>query len=523
MRKQIQLTPELLATKTTAQLRAIYYNYKKTGRAIPTVLNNELTQRIKTYDPIKQKFGKESHKKAATPKRQRRNPVQLRKTKSLRFSYYQYRKQGRTIPDDLNNELAARFKNYSQQLRRFLRPSEMPLSQRSDGLLRAEYRRQIKQTGKITDELNAVLARRWSNKYDAEKREFTKAAKKQYTPRQRVTKQMPPVDMTPQKPAPVPLYSNARSNKYDLEFNSGNKKTVISRNGASPYELVLADRLAGFAVVRKYIKPDTAKLLIVNLVQGNVVPEFKSGVFSVNYSPKHRSIYASKNGVRNWQIRPDGRVIDVMVTPNDTITIFASQQLTATTMIVKANGGMQDMELITLLDAARPIMDKENVTYAPATRPAEPTNSATSPAHADTAKPTTRQNLHVSTKRIKLTGDGIYSNVFVNGKKIIKNHVNTTLNTFFDGRLLGVNGIVTDDEKMPTRPVWKLYDTAMHEYENPQKSQFNKYKVFIMNIVPQVPDKLKLHFSNNTSVILKLEQYKSVSDKIFVIDKEKTK
>lgn len=192
-------------------------------------------------------------------------------------------------------------------------------------------------------------------------------------------------------------------------------------------------------------------------------------------------------------------------------------------MIVKANGGMQDMELITLPDAARPIMAKENVTYAPATRPAEPTNSATSPAHADTAKPTTRQNLHVSTKRIKLTGDGIYSNVFVNGKKIIKNHVNTTLNTFFDGRLLGVNGIVTDDEKMPTRPVWKLYDTAMHEYENPQKSQFNKYKVFIMNIVPQVPDKLKLHFSNNTSVILKLEQYKSVSDKIFVIDKEKTK
>lgn len=235
-------------------------------------------------------------------------------------------------------------------------------------------------------------------------------------------------------------------------------------------------------------------------------------------------IATSKNGARNWQIRPDGRVIEVMVVPNGTITMFASPQLTAKTIIVKANGGMQNTELTTLPDARRPIMNAGCIAHTPTIRHAAPAKTS-APAATKSKAPATQpsNHLHVSSKRTKITQDGVYSNIFVNGKQIIKNHVNTTMTTFFDGRLLGVNGIVTDDERIPTRPVWKLYDTNTHEYQIPYQSQFNGNKVFIMNIVPQVPDKLKLYLSNSICVILKLEQYKSISDKIFVIDNSKTK
>lgn len=71
------------------------------------------------------------------------------------------------------------------------------------------------------------------------------------------------------------------------------------------------------------------------------------------------------------------------------------------------------------------------------------------------------QEIVVSVKQIKITLEGVYNNIFVNGKKLLSNHINTQIKTFGNGVILAIHGTVINDARYPTTPMWLIYDTNL--------------------------------------------------------------
>lgn len=149
---------------------------------------------------------------------------------------------------------------------------------------------------------------------------------------------------------------------------------------------------------------------------------------------------------------------------------------------------------------------------APQTNPAKP-----KPA----AHPTIE--LSVTLKPVKMTLQGTYNDVYINGKRVLHNHVDTELKTFLGGTILGVHGIVTDDPGLPARPVWMVYNTDLVPNKWVGKDKFSGYNVYVAKI-GEGADVLRLIASNRMQILLEMEKYqKLAAGRIFAIKEEKTK
>lgn len=137
------------------------------------------------------------------------------------------------------------------------------------------------------------------------------------------------------------------------------------------------------------------------------------------------------------------------------------------------------------------------------------------------ARPTIE--LSVTLKPVKMTLQGTYNDVYINGKRVLHNHVDTELKTFLGGTFLGVHGIVTDDPGLPARPVWMVYNTDLIPNKWVGKDKFSGYNVYVTKIVESA-DVLRLFASNRAQILLELEKYqKLAAGRIFAIKEEKTK
>lgn len=137
------------------------------------------------------------------------------------------------------------------------------------------------------------------------------------------------------------------------------------------------------------------------------------------------------------------------------------------------------------------------------------------------ARPTIE--LTVTLKPVKMTLQGTYNDVYINGKRVLHNHVDTELKTFLGGTILGVHGIVTDDPGLPARPVWMVYNTDLVPNKWVGKDKFSGYNVYVSKI-GEGADVLRLIASNRAQILLELEKYqKLAAGRIFAIKEEKTK
>lgn len=131
---------------------------------------------------------------------------------------------------------------------------------------------------------------------------------------------------------------------------------------------------------------------------------------------------------------------------------------------------------------------------------ATPTVAKTKPVE----QPTT---LTVTTKLVKQSLDSAFYDVYVNGKKILRNHANTQLKLFGDGTLLGVYGIVTTGQNLPQRPLWVLYETNLVQKKFSGRDKITKYDIYAKSVY-DTPTGVNITLSTTGNLTLLLETEK---------------
>lgn len=129
----------------------------------------------------------------------------------------------------------------------------------------------------------------------------------------------------------------------------------------------------------------------------------------------------------------------------------------------------------------------------------QPVAASVTPAAPQVAAPS---ELLVTTKRLRISQDGVHNDVFVNGKCILHNHIDTRVQVFLNGTVLGIYGRTTDIPNYPDNPSWQVYDTNMKRRTFSQVHQYTRKSVYIKSIAPIGDSQLSLEVSNKMRVIL---------------------
>lgn len=349
-------------------------------------------------------------------------------------------------------------------------------------------------------------------------------------------------EKTPQMYSPVKLYSIKKNNSHTLVF--GDEHKLLLKSSPAPFELLFLDKLTQYAIVRRPDGKSQPKLYIINCKRGYVFPEIKNtGAYIIKYYPKTHELFTGTNinadvSRSHWSFKNGRNPVKVMNIPYDAITYRAKANPKETT-IVEANGEIGTCPLIQLPDPNYDILPESSMIIKRSTQRTTNNNAASAQTSCEVLPETIPSSgtaitnvqesvqpqdnlLKVVVENIKLTLDGPYNNIFVNGNRILKNHINTTVKTFLDGAVLGVHGIVTDVAGMPTRPIWMIYDTKLRPRTFPYQNQYSKQNIYITNVIENTTD-LVIYTSNKMQIILDAQKVKSVSDKVFCIASEKTK
>ena len=146
-------------------------------------------------------------------------------------------------------------------------------------------------------------------------------------------------------------------------------------------------------------------------------------------------------------------------------------------------------------------------------------------AHTVEALPKTEkepyQKIIVEIKPIKMTLEGAYNDVFINGRKILKNHINTEVQLFCEDTILGIHGIISGNKYYPESPIWLIYDTNIQQRPPEQKNIITKHNILVKKIY-NYPEEIRLELDNRAIVILGNEKMKKIAElRRFVLDKQK--
>ena len=165
-------------------------------------------------------------------------------------------------------------------------------------------------------------------------------------------------------------------------------------------------------------------------------------------------------------------------------------------------------------------------------KPTSPEKSIpAAPAGGNTAKQTVTSTqipahtaeLKVTVKQIKITQDGVYNNIYVNGKRLLHNHVDTSIEFLADNTLMAVHGTVTDNKNLPPRPLYLIYSTDLQVTRWASRDKFSGYSVYAKNVT-RLPDTIRIELSNRCMIILDPEREKRRAGAVrFKLMAEKTK
>ena len=383
--------------------------------------------------------------------------------------------------------------------------------------LRTAHAYWLKKHGFIPDNLNTALQQTFQNCYDGTLKTFCGAKRTRRPGVEKAADKVSDVQVVvpqrvPQQPAPVPLYSNCTGvRRYSLFFKDGRNNYIsISRNANTPFELVLVDMKTNLAVVRKEADGVKSRFLVINCKTGNMVAKLASGVFEVKYKPDTHELYCDTqiNANYSWRLTPGYIPIQTVSVPVGLKKLLAAER-PRETLVIEANGTVNAQPLIKLPDANYAIadmvprsMDGDGAGDKNTAAPTVVTNGATVEQAAPAPMaPAPTNVLSVTVEPVKRTLDGTYNNVYVNGQLILMGHIDTEVVTFLDGTILGVHGIVTDDKKMPSRPVWQVFNPDLQARTFAQMNMYSQTRVYIAQ-VSESPNGLRLGLSNNSSIVI---------------------
>lgn len=115
--------------------------------------------------------------------------------------------------------------------------------------------------------------------------------------------------------------------------------------------------------------------------------------------------------------------------------------------------------------------------------------------------------LFVKLKLTKQSLNTAFYDVYINGKKILHNHADTEVKLFADGTLLGIHGTVTNNGKLPQRPLWLIYKTDTSLLKWPGYTTLTKYDIYVRNIGASESN-INLALSDNSFRQLPIERVK---------------
>lgn len=351
----------------------------------------------------------------------------------------------------------------------------------SDNSLRNTHARRIKNGQDIEPALNAELTRRFPG-YDPETKKFNRGAKKglaKLSNRKLKTMFMAnggePVsdELNNELARRFPGLYDAQARKFTAApvCGGGKKKSIGKLKDSTIKQMYYkAIKKGGISLelntelARRFPNYDSKTRTFVNL----------RGGYRMATSEENAEFNKGKSSQRHVYVAPSAPKVTIYV-PKDTDNV---------SNVVPSNPS-KDME-------SAPIHASAPIVIAPA------------PKQPVVVKPQTPriEDLVVTTKLLKVTNNGRYSDVFVNGHRILHNHVDTRLELFLDGTLLGVHGIATDMKNLPEKPTWQIFDTNLKPRTFPQTDWFSKKNVYITSVMPMGDTQLRLFISNKMNVIL---------------------
>lgn len=499
-----------------------------------------------------------AEKQITEPRRRGRRAVWANSSDaSLRIAYSKRVHAGKTIEPELEAELAKRFPTYDVKTHKFTGRARQPKivapiqrktdwAKSSDMSLRQAYANRIKGGKAIEPELESELIKRFPG-YDA--------ATHKFTGRGRSVKTVATPVAGPQFDNDVVALTRLSSpqnkyGKYPLMFD-GN--TVLMLGAKTPYELVLFDKKTQVAVVRKKAENLNHKLFIVRCKKGTILEDMRTGARDIRYIPETHQLMAREmqEAVKRFMVYTPSKATEMWtVVPSGAISVSA-RQILKETIVIEKDGRVTTYPLINLAGveyaakkaktettkktrkprvkksqgapAPTPAPVMEQKAAAPAPVVAEPKKqepvAKPTPTPAPAPKPVSNPDLVVTKQLTKMTLGAAFYDVYVNGKRILQNHIDTEIELFLDGTVLGVFGRVTDIDNFPDIPSWQVYDTNLRRRDFSYVSTFSKKSVFIKSIRQINDTQLVLNISNKMQVILD----KKNVPQVFKIASEKTK
>lgn len=510
---------------TPTQLRNCRAVRHAKHRPLEPELIAALQENFPNYDAATDTFIRDFRTRKKTLNFSTATPEQLRRARLARHA------SGKPLEPELIAALERNFPKYDASTDTLIRTTHGRAklkfnSNTSKQTLYNAYRYRIRLHMPIEQSLNDALAARFPE-YDPVTQTMQKKTKK--------SRQHVPEHTSTANERLFPLYSILSLNKnYALHFNNNKKNDCLLTSAAHPYEVCLIDQKTNLTIIRKIIDATKSALYVINYKNGKVITETKSGVSMISYSPETHEIYIRKHRDKEfpmWHISAHQNITSTSEIPDDLPRISASPAKPETILI--DNGGnatthsplilgdfrtndIQNKAITKMLQIAQ----KSGHTKQKKRKSARASTTQTKGRNTHSSAP---NSILVSVDPVKTDLMGTYSNIYINGHKILSNHFDTEIKLLFDGTLLGIHGTVTDKDNLPTSPIWMIYDTTLRSRINLNVQTFGGYQIHAKDI-KETSDGLQISLSNRSIALLKYERIvKQAGQKRFVLTNQKEK
>ena len=147
-------------------------------------------------------------------------------------------------------------------------------------------------------------------------------------------------------------------------------------------------------------------------------------------------------------------------------------------------------------------------------------SNQTMPKQSDTLQPQSKHDeLHITVHPIRTTPQGTYSDVMVNGRKLLSNHLNTEIKVMSGGCVLAIRGIVTDDMFLPQIMQWRVFYADLQSAVPQVKQMLRNYNVHAKAVYEMPDGGVRIDLSNRSTIFPSLIKIlRHAAGKKFVFD-----
>lgn len=156
-------------------------------------------------------------------------------------------------------------------------------------------------------------------------------------------------------------------------------------------------------------------------------------------------------------------------------------------------------------------MSKNPITnddYDPDTEPDVANRTIIRPPHGIKLPNVKPGTTYIVTKsEIQHSDNVVYNQISINGTPIIDQHINTKLQTFLGGRILGIYGINPNETAYPRRALWQMIPMIPGFTSFTKLGIYHDHYVYIKQVFETPDGEIRLLLSNNSHILFSAKQF----------------